>query len=75
MISCKLNITATTFHDAKILTYGIDLSPDENKMCLNLLDNEYFTIPYIIGTITNSPAGHQLPTQAKKNVLTIAIKV
>ena len=44
-------------------------------MCLNLLDNEYFTIPYIIGTITNFPDGPQLTTKAKKNVFIIAINV
>ena len=33
-----------------------------------LLDDEYFTIPYVIETIPNSPASHQLPTQAKRNL-------
>ena len=30
-------------------------------------------MPYITDTIPNSPTGHQLPTQAKKNVCIIAI--
>ena len=33
--------------------------------CCNFCD-EGFTIPYITDTIPNSPAGHQLPSQAKK---------
>ena len=37
------------------------------------MDGEYFTIPYITDTIPNSPAGHQLSTQAKQNVWIIAI--
>ena len=40
---------------------------------LNLLDDRYFTIPYVVDTIPNSPAGHQLLTQAKKNVWIFAI--
>ena len=35
--------------------------------------NEYFTIPYVIDTIPNSTAVHQLPTQAKKKFCIIAI--
>ena len=37
------------------------------------MDDEGFTIPYITDTIPNSPAGCQLPTQAKQNVWIIAI--
>ena len=37
------------------------------------MDNEDFTPPYVIGTIPNSLAGPQLPTQAKKNVCIINI--
>ena len=29
--------------------------------------DDYFRIPFIIDTITNSPAGHQLLTQSKKH--------
>ena len=42
-------------------------------MGFNLLDDEYFTIPYITDTIPNSPAGNQLPSQAKQNVWIVAI--
>ena len=41
----------------------------------NLLDDEYFTIPFVTDTIPNSPAGHQVPTQAKQNVWIISIDV
>ena len=37
------------------------------------MDDEDFTIPYITDTIPNLPAGHQLPSQAKRNLLIIAI--
>ena len=37
------------------------------------MDDEYFTIPYITDTIPNSPAGHQLPSQAKRYVWIAAI--
>ena len=38
-----------------------------------LLDDEYFTITYITDTIPNSPAGHQIPSQAKQNLWIVAI--
>ena len=38
------------------------------------MDDQDFKILYIIDTIPNSPAGHQLSTQAKQNVWTISIK-
>ena len=38
-----------------------------------LVDDEDFTIPYITDTIPNPPAGHELPTQAKRNVCIISI--
>ena len=34
----------------------------------NLLDDEYFIILYVIDKIKNSPAGHKILTQAKKNL-------
>ena len=49
--------------------------PAGTKIYFNLLDDEYFTISYVIDTIPNSPDSHQLPTQAKKNVWVIAINV
>ena len=56
-----------------IITYEIDLPPSGNKVGFNLLDDEYFTIPYITNKIPNSPDGHQLPSQAKINLRIIAI--
>ena len=43
------------------------------KIGFNLLDYGDFTIPYIIDTIPNSPAVHQLMTQVKKYVWIIYI--
>ena len=43
-------------------------SPSRNEIIFNLLGDEDFTIPYVIDTIPNSSAVHQLPTQANKNV-------
>ena len=57
--------TSTPFYDTKMLTYEIELPLVGKKIGFNLLDNEYFTIPYVINTIQNLPADHQLPTQAK----------
>ena len=49
------------------LLHMIDLPPDGKKIGFNLVDGDYFTIPYIIDVIPNSPDGHQLPTQAQKH--------
>ena len=68
MILCELDLTSTPFCDTKIITYEIELPPSGNKIGFNLLDDEYFTIPFVTKTIPNSPSGHQLPTQDKKNV-------
>ena len=37
------------------------------------MDDEYFTVPKITDTIPNSPASHQLSSQAKSNVWIVAI--
>ena len=68
MIPFELNIMSTTFRNTKILTYKIKLPPVGNKIGLNLLDDEDFTIPYVTDKIQHLPSGHQLPTQAKQNV-------
>ena len=68
MIPCKLDLTSTPFIDTKILTFEIELPPSGKKVGFNLLCDEEFTIPYITDTIPNSPAGLQLPTQAKINL-------
>ena len=39
------------------------------------MDDEYFKISYVIDKIPNSPASHELPTQAKINVWIISINV
>ena len=73
MIPRELDIASNPFCDTKILTYEIYLPPSENKFGFNLLDYEYFKIPYITDTIPNPPDGNKLSTQAKHNVLSITI--
>ena len=62
LIPCELDLKSTPFGDIKIIIYEIDLRPSRKKIGLNLLDDKYFTIPYVINTIPNSPAGHHLLT-------------
>ena len=73
MIPCEIDITPTTFSDTTLITYEIELPPSGNKSGFILMDDEDFTIPYITNTIPNTPAGHQLPSQAKPNVCIIYI--
>ena len=73
MIPCDLDITSTPFCDTKNFTYESELPPSGKKIGLNLLDDEYFTIPYITDTIPNPSASHQLPTQAERNLWIIDI--
>ena len=40
---------------------------------MHIRDVGYCKIPYISDTIPNSPAGHQLPFQTKRNVWIVAI--
>ena len=68
-----LDIKSTTFSDAAIITYEIELPASGKKNCFNLLDDDDFTIPYIIDIIMNPLAGHKLPTQDNNNVLIISI--
>ena len=72
-IPCELDITSSIFHDATIITYKIELLPSGNKIDFNVLDYDDFTIRYMLDTISNSPAGHQTPTQYKKNFWIITI--
>ena len=73
LIPCELDIIPTPFSNTKILTYKIDLPSSGNKIRFNLLDDEYFTIPYFTDTIPNSSAGHQLPTLDKRNLWIISV--
>ena len=66
MIPCELDIKSTPFSDKKIITPEIELSPSGNIIGFNLLNDEYFTITYVIDNIPNSPVGNQLPIQARK---------
>ena len=73
LIPFKLGLISTPFSDDKVITYGIELHPSRKKIGFNLLDDENFTIPYITETTPNSPAGHQLPSQAKRNLWIVDI--
>ena len=73
LIPCELDLTSTPFSDATIITYDIELPPSGKKDGFKLLDDEDFTIAYINDTIPNSPYGHQLLTQTKRNEWIIAI--
>ena len=73
LITCELDLTSTPFCDTEILTYEIELPPSGKKIGFNPLYAEDFTIPYITDTIPNSPASHQLSTQAKQNLQIISI--
>ena len=74
MIPCELDLKFTPFHDTTIITYKIELPPSGNKIGLNLLYDDDFTMPYVIDVIPNSPVGNQLTTHTKKNLCIIAIK-
>ena len=73
MIPCELDITSAPCRDTTIITYEIELPPVGNKIGFILLDDEYFTIPYVTDTIPNSPAGHKIPIQAKKSLWIISL--
>ena len=75
MIPCKLDNKSTTFHDTKFLAYEIELPSYGKKVGFSLLDNEYFTIPYITDSIPNDPSGHHFSTQVKQTVCIILINV
>ena len=49
-----------------MIEYEIRVPTVGKNIGLNLLNDEYFTIPYIIDKILNTPAGHQLPIQVQK---------
>ena len=66
LIPRELDIESSPFCDTEILTYEFKLPTSGKKFGVNLLDCEYVTIPRVIDEIPNSPAGHQLPMQAKK---------
>ena len=57
----------------KFLQIKLSYLPLEKKLVFILLDDDEFTIRYITDAIPNSPAGHQLLTQAKQNLGIIAI--
>ena len=68
LVACDLDITSTPFFDSTIITYKIQVTPFGKKIVYNLLNNYNFTILYIIDTLSNSPAGHQLSTKDNNNL-------
>ena len=46
--------------------YVIELPPSGKIIGINLLNDEYFTIPYAVDIIPNFPSSHQLPKLSKK---------
>ena len=75
MLPFELDLKYNTFSDEKKIKYKTELPPYGNKTGFNLFDDDKFTITYIIDTIPNSPAGHQLTTQSKENVRIMAINI
>ena len=73
MIPYDLDITSTPFCDTTIISYELDIPPSGIKIGLNLLDNNEFTIPYILDIVPNSPYVHQLSTQSKKYLFIVSI--
>ena len=73
MIPCELDLTSTKFRDTTILMHEVELPSSGKKPGFNLLDDKYFTIPYITDTTPNQPAGHQLTSQDKQNLCIIDI--
>ena len=73
MVPCNLDITYTISFDATIIKYKLELTPAGKKIGYNLLDENMFTVLYILDKIPNSTDIHQLPTQAKNNLCVVAI--
>ena len=65
MIIYEFDLASNKFYDTTILTYEIELPPARRKIGFNLLDNEDFTILYIIDKTPNEPAGNQFTTHLK----------
>ena len=73
LTSCSFPVRSLLFTPKSLiftpkLFSHIELPSDGNKIGFNLLDDEYFTIPYVIDIIPNSPAGHKVMTHTKKYV-------
>ena len=73
MIPSEPGLISTPFCDTTIITYDIESPNSEKTVGFNLFDDEDFTITYITDTIQNSPAGNQLPSQAKGILCIIVI--
>ena len=58
-----------------MVQYELNLPPHGNNIGLNLMDDDYFALPRIIGIIPNSPAGHQLPYKSNNNVCILGLSI
>ena len=56
LIPCEIDLTSAPFCDKTILAYEIELPHYGKNNGFNLLNDEYFTIPYAVDTIPNSPS-------------------
>ena len=61
------------FLDETIITHKIELPPPVEEIGFNFMDDNEFTIPYIIDIFTNLLTSRQLLTHDKKNVLAVAV--
>ena len=73
MIPFELDLTSTTFSNITIIADEIELTYPGKNVGFNLLDDEYFTISYVIDTTPNSSGCHRLPSQDKWNLWIIDI--
>ena len=64
---------STTFHEATVITYEIELTISGKKIGHNLLDDDDFKMTFIIDKIPNSPSGHQFLTQANNHMWIVYI--
>ena len=75
LVTYELSLSNATFADAKIVKYELALKPLGNKVGLNLMDDEYFIIPYIYNTIPNLPEKIRIAYQKNQNVCIVEICV
>ena len=68
LVPYKLDLSETPFSYKTIFKYELQLPSLGEKIDLKLMNDEKFTITYIFDAIPNSPAGHQIPSQAHKNM-------
>ena len=68
LVPCELDLSGKHFIYSTIAQCYLEISPQGKKIGLNIMDDDGSTIPYILVTIKNYPAGHQFQPQLKNNV-------